>query len=44
MRQPGSVADALSGRFISRADDLDALIRDAAEIARDERLVLRLRP
>lgn len=37
-------ADALAGRFISRADDLDALVRDADAVARDERLVLRLRP
>jgi NAD(P)-dependent dehydrogenase (short-subunit alcohol dehydrogenase family) len=35
-------ADALSGRFLSRADDLDALIAQAAEIVRNERLVLRL--
>jgi NAD(P)-dependent dehydrogenase (short-subunit alcohol dehydrogenase family) len=37
-------ADALAGRLLSRADDLDALVRDAEAIARDERLVLRLRP
>lgn len=37
-------ADALTGRFISRADDLDALIADAAAIERDARLVLRLVP
>jgi NAD(P)-dependent dehydrogenase (short-subunit alcohol dehydrogenase family) len=36
-------ADALSGRFVSRADDLDALVADAEAVARDERLVLRLR-
>ena len=35
-------ADALTGRFISRADDLDALIADAEAVARGERLVLRL--
>ena len=37
-------ADVLAGRFISRADDLDARVRDAEAIARDDRLVLRLRP
>lgn len=37
-------ADALSGRFVSRADDLDALVADAEAVARDERRVLRLRP
>jgi NAD(P)-dependent dehydrogenase (short-subunit alcohol dehydrogenase family) len=36
--------DALSGRFLSRADDLDALVADAAGIAAEERRVLRLRP
>ena len=35
-------ADALAGRFVSRADDLDALVADAARIAGEERLVLRL--
>jgi NAD(P)-dependent dehydrogenase (short-subunit alcohol dehydrogenase family) len=35
-------ADALTGRFISRADDLDALIADAEAVARGEKLVLRL--
>ena len=35
-------ADALSGRFLSRADDLDALVAQADELARGERLVLRL--
>jgi NAD(P)-dependent dehydrogenase (short-subunit alcohol dehydrogenase family) len=35
-------ADALSGRFLSRADDLDALLAEAAAIVREERLVLRL--
>jgi len=35
-------ADALAGRLVSRADDLDALVADAERIARDERLVLRL--
>ena len=35
-------ADALSGRFISRADDLDALVAQADELVRGERLVLRL--
>jgi NAD(P)-dependent dehydrogenase (short-subunit alcohol dehydrogenase family) len=44
VRLASGAADALSGRFISRADDLDALVRDAGSIARDERLVLRLRP
>jgi NAD(P)-dependent dehydrogenase (short-subunit alcohol dehydrogenase family) len=44
VRLASGAADALSGRFISRADDLDALVRDADSIARDERLVLRLRP
>ncbi len=34
--------DALSGRFISRADDLDALVAEAEAIARDQKLVLRL--
>ncbi len=43
VRLASGFADALSGRFISRADDLDALVRDAESIARDERLVLRLR-
>ena len=43
VRLASGAADALSGRFISRADDLDALVRDADSIARDERLVLRLR-
>jgi NAD(P)-dependent dehydrogenase (short-subunit alcohol dehydrogenase family) len=43
LRLATGVADALSGRFISRADDLDALVRDAEAIVRDERLVLRLR-
>ena len=37
-------ADALSGRFLSRADDLDALVADAAAVAAGERRVLRLRP
>jgi NAD(P)-dependent dehydrogenase (short-subunit alcohol dehydrogenase family) len=37
-------ADALAGCFISRADDLDALIATAATIARDTQLVLRLVP
>jgi NAD(P)-dependent dehydrogenase (short-subunit alcohol dehydrogenase family) len=36
-------ADALSGRFISRADDLYALVAEATALVRDERLVLRLR-
>jgi NAD(P)-dependent dehydrogenase (short-subunit alcohol dehydrogenase family) len=35
-------ADALSGRFISRSDDLDALLARADEIVRHEQLVLRL--
>jgi NAD(P)-dependent dehydrogenase (short-subunit alcohol dehydrogenase family) len=35
-------ADALSGRFISRADDLDALVAQADELVREDRLVLRL--
>ena len=35
-------ADALSGRFISRADDLDALVAEAEAVVRGERLVLRL--
>ncbi|MBV9879653.1 MAG: SDR family oxidoreductase [Gemmatirosa sp.] len=35
-------ADALAGRFLSRADDLDALAADAESIVRDDRLVLRL--
>jgi NAD(P)-dependent dehydrogenase (short-subunit alcohol dehydrogenase family) len=43
VRLASGAADALSGRFISRADDLDALVADAAAIAREERLVLRLR-
>ena len=37
-------ADALAGRLVSRADDLDALVARAAEIERDDRMVLRLRP
>lgn len=37
-------ADALSGRFVSRADDLDALVAAAADVVRDERRVLRVRP
>ncbi|MGZ8376369.1 MAG: SDR family NAD(P)-dependent oxidoreductase [Gemmatirosa sp.] len=36
-------ADALSGRFISRADDLDALVADAEAVVRGERMVLRMR-
>jgi NAD(P)-dependent dehydrogenase (short-subunit alcohol dehydrogenase family) len=43
VRLASGAADALAGRFLSRADDLDALVRDADAIARDERLVLRLR-
>jgi NAD(P)-dependent dehydrogenase (short-subunit alcohol dehydrogenase family) len=38
------VADALSGRLLTRLDDLAALAADAEAIARDERRVLRLRP
>ena len=37
-------ADALAGRFLSRADDLDALVAEAEAIVRDGRLVLRLVP
>jgi NAD(P)-dependent dehydrogenase (short-subunit alcohol dehydrogenase family) len=44
VRLAAGSADALAGRFISRADDLDALVRDADAVAREERLVLRLRP
>ena len=36
-------ADALSGRFISRSDDLDALVAQAEAIVQEERLVLRMR-
>jgi NAD(P)-dependent dehydrogenase (short-subunit alcohol dehydrogenase family) len=35
-------ADVLTGRLVSRAHDLDALVADAERIAREERLVLRL--
>ncbi|WP_284351092.1 SDR family NAD(P)-dependent oxidoreductase [Roseisolibacter agri] len=35
-------ADALSGRFISRADDLDALVAEAEAVVGGEKLVLRL--
>ena len=42
VRLASGAADALSGRFVSRADDLDALVADAEALARDERLVLRL--
>lgn len=35
-------ADALTGRFLSRADDLDALVADAEAVVRGEKLVLRL--
>jgi NAD(P)-dependent dehydrogenase (short-subunit alcohol dehydrogenase family) len=37
-------ADALTGRLVSRADDLDALVADAERLAREQRLVLRLVP
>jgi NAD(P)-dependent dehydrogenase (short-subunit alcohol dehydrogenase family) len=37
-------ADALAGRFLSRADDLDALVARATEIEQGGRLVLRLVP
>jgi NAD(P)-dependent dehydrogenase (short-subunit alcohol dehydrogenase family) len=35
-------ADRLSGRFVSRADDLDTLVADAERVVGEERLVLRL--
>lgn len=35
-------ADALTGRFLSRADDLDALVAEAEAVVAAERLVLRL--
>ncbi len=37
-------ADALTGRFLSRLDDLDALVADAARIEAEDRLTLRLVP
>ena len=36
-------ADALSGRFIGIADDIDALVRRAEEIKRDDLYLMRLR-
>jgi NAD(P)-dependent dehydrogenase (short-subunit alcohol dehydrogenase family) len=43
LRLAAGEADALSGRFLSITDDLDALVRHAEEIERDELYTLRLR-
>lgn len=43
VRLASGQADALTGRFISVTDDLDALINDAETIIRDDLRVLRLR-
>jgi hypothetical protein len=36
-------ADVLSGRFLDVTDDIDALVRRAEEIKRDELYLMRLR-
>jgi hypothetical protein len=43
VRLAGGAGDALSGRYLSAEDDLDALVARSEEIARDGLYTLRLR-